>query len=70
MRCSCALKLGSAQKGLRPHEGEEPQTGPAFICWLMYSACRSAKATMVKVGFAAPGVVRTLPSEMNRFLMS
>ena len=40
----------------------------AFICWLMYSACCGATATMVNVGFAVPGVVRTLPSEINRFL--
>ena len=44
-------------------ETARPHAFPAFICWLRYFACRSAKATMVKVGLAAPGVVKTLPSE-------
>lgn len=36
----------------------------------MYSACRNARATIVNVGFAEPGVLKTLPSETNKFLMS
>lgn len=36
----------------------------------MYSACRSTNATIVNVGFAEPGVLNTLPSETNKFLMS
>ena len=36
----------------------------------MYSAWRSASATMVNVGLAAPGEVSALPSEMNRLAMS
>ena len=33
----------------------------------MYSACRIARATIVSVGLAAAPVVKTLPSETNRF---
>jgi hypothetical protein len=36
----------------------------------IYSACRMARDTIVKVGFSAPPVVNWLPSEMNRFLTS
>jgi len=42
----------------------------AFISRLMYSACRRARATMVRVGLAAPAWSWRLPSEINRFLMS
>ena len=36
----------------------------------IYSACRMARDTIVKVGFSAPPVVNWLPSEMNRFVTS
>ena len=39
----------------------------APISRAMYSAWRSASATIVSVGLAEPGVVRALPSETNRF---
>jgi hypothetical protein len=55
MSCSCGLKLVWERRKLRSIEAAQPHTLPAFICWLMYSACRSASATIVKVGFAAPG---------------
>ena len=50
--------------------GNAAQTLPRFISCAMYPAWRSAKATIVKVGFADPGVVNTLPSEMNKFRTS
>jgi hypothetical protein len=36
----------------------------------MYSACRITSATMVSVGFAAPAVVITEPSQTNRIRRS
>ena len=41
-----------------------------LISSAIYSACRMARDTIVKVGFSAPPVVNWLPSEMNRFLTS
>ena len=43
------------------------QSAPAFSCCSMWSAWRSASATIVSVGFAAAPVVITLPSDTNRF---
>lgn len=54
----------------RAHACRKFQILCACISRLMYSACRSARATMVRVGLAAPAVVMALPSEINRFLMS
>ena len=41
---------------------------PRLIAPAMWSAWRSASATMVSVGFSAAPVVNWLPSETNRFL--
>ena len=58
------------------HATEKDQYGlpvpnvPFDISPAMKSACRSARATMVSVGFSAAPVVNWLPSETNRLLMS
>ena len=63
-------------KGYRPKPWQKAHRmygGQIFffpISSAIYSACRMARDTIVKVGFSAPPVVNWLPSEMNRFLTS
>jgi len=57
---------GSPAAILSSGGGESPAAGqrlPAAISRAMWSACRMARATIVSVGFSAPPVVKTEPSE-------
>ena len=57
------LLLDRRPMGFPLHAYSRPPATSRPIC----SAWRSTRATMVSVGFAAPAVVCTLPSEINRF---